>query len=360
MSPARPDAEAPLHAAAFERLFADLAGLDLVLVAVSGGPDSTALMHALARWRDAPGRPSIAVATVDHGLRAVSREEAESVGAAARELGLDHHLLTWSPHPARVSQDAARRARYRLLDGCAARMGADCLVTAHTLDDQAETVLMRAAAGSGLSGLGGMRPVVARNGLRHARPFLQVPKARLVATCRAEGWLYIEDPSNADPLYARVRWRGLMPDLEEQGLDAARLSRLARRLRRADEALDAIATAAFGRLGRPLPEGAVALDGRALAAEQDEIALRVLALTLRQGNPAPIRLERLEACFAAISAALSAREALRRTLAGRQITVARDGQIRVAPEPPRRRGRAPVTEIAAAAPHSLGIDDART
>jgi tRNA(Ile)-lysidine synthase len=360
MSRARPDDEAPLDAATFERLFADLAGPDLVLVAVSGGPDSTALMHALARWKSAPGRPSMAVATVDHGLRATSRAEAEAVGAGAGRLGLDHHLLTWSSRPARVSQDAARRARYRLLDGCAARIGAGCLVTAHTLDDQAETILMRAAAGSGLSGLCGMRPVVARSGLRHVRPLLPVAKARLVATCRVEGWPYIEDPSNADPVYARARWRGLIPDLAEQGLDAARLSRLAQRLRGADEALEVTATAAFSRLGRALPEGTVALDGWALAAEPDEIGLRVLALALRRGNMAPIRLERLEACFAAMSAAISARAALRRTLAGRQITVAKDGQIRIAPEPPRRRGRAPVTEIAAAAPHSLGIDDART
>lgn len=360
MSRAPPDNEAPLDAAAFERLFADLAGPDLVLAAVSGGPDSTALMHALARWSDAPGRPSIAVATVDHGLRAASREEAKAVGATARKLGLDHHLLTWSARPARVSQDAARRARYRLLDGCAARIGAGRLVTAHTLDDQAETILMRAAAGSGLSGLGGMRPVVARNGLRHVRPFLPIPKARLVATCRAEGWPYIDDPSNADPLYARARWRGLMPDLAAQGLDSARLSRLARRLRGADEALEATAAAAFRRLGRTLPDGTVAIEGRALAAEPDEIALRVLALALRHGNASPIRLERLEACFAAVSAAMSARAALRRTLAGRQITVAKDGEIWIAPEPPRHRGRPPVTEIAAAAPHSLGIDDART
>jgi tRNA(Ile)-lysidine synthase len=352
-------APAPLDAAAFDRLFADLASPAPILAAISGGPDSTVLMHALARWAVAPGRPQVITATVDHGIRPDSRAEAEMVGTSARSLGLDHHVLTWSPRPARMSQDAARRARYRLLAECAGAVGAGVLVTAHTLDDQAETVLMRAAAGSGLTGLGGMRPVVARGRLRHVRPFLGVPKARLVATCRAESWAFVEDPSNTDPRFARARWRRLLPMLAEEGLDPARLARLSDRLRRAEEALDRAAAAAFARLCRPFP-GGVEIDGPGLAAEPEEIALRVLARALQQGNSAPIRLERLEACVAALLAAQSTGRRARHTLAGRQISIRRDGWIEIVPEPPRRRGGARVTEIAAGMPHSLGIDAART
>jgi tRNA(Ile)-lysidine synthase len=253
----------------------------------------------------------------------------------------------------------ARRARYCLLHECAAAVGAGVLVTAHTLDDQAETILMRAAAGSGLSGLGGMRPVVAHGRLRHVRPFLMVPKARLVATCRAENWPFMEDPSNADFRFARARWRRLLPALAEQELDGPRLARMAERLRRADEALDHAAAAAFARLSRSHEEG-IELNAPGLAAEPEEIALRVLAQALRQGNAAPVRLERLEACLAALLSAHKGGASTRRTLAGRQLTLARSGWIRIAPEPPRRRGSARVTEIAAGMPHSLGIDDART
>jgi tRNA(Ile)-lysidine synthase len=352
-------AVAPLDAAAFDSLFADLAGCGPILAAVSGGPDSTALMHALARWAAMAGRPRLIAATVDHGARQDSRAEAEMVGTAARQVGLDHYLLTWSPRPARMSQDAARRARYRLLDECASTIGAGVLVTAHTLDDQAETVLMRAAAGSGLTGLGGMRPVVARGRLRHMRPFLGVTKARLVATCWAENWAFVEDPSNADPRFARARWRRLLPVLADEGLDPARLARLSDRLRRAEDALDRATATAFARLSRPCP-GGIELDGPGLAAEPEEIALRVLARALQQGNSAPIRLERLEACLAVLLAAQSTGRRARHTLAGRQITFRRDGCIEIVPEPARRRGGARVTEIAAGMPHSLGIDAART
>jgi tRNA(Ile)-lysidine synthase len=356
----RPDGtDAPLDAGAFDDLFADLARAGTLLAAISGGPDSTTLMYALARWSKPPGRPRIVAVTVDHGLRPDSRAEADAVGVAARSCGLDHHLLTWSPRPERVSQEAARRARYRLLDECAAAIGARCLITAHTLDDQAETIMMRAAAGSGLSGLAGMRPVVARGALTHRRPFLSVPKARLVATCRVEGWPFIEDPSNVDLRYGRARWRRVLPSLAEQGLDAPGLARLAGRLRRADEALDRMAAAAHARLCRSFGT-AIELDAAGLAAEPEEVALRILALALRHGNVAPIRLERLETCLAALLAAFKAGASARRTLAGRQITLARNGQIQIAPELPRRHGSARVTEIAAGAPHSLGIDDART
>ncbi|MDB5589813.1 tRNA lysidine(34) synthetase TilS, partial [Enterovirga sp.] len=220
----------PLGAADFAALFRPLATLPgPILAAVSGGPDSTALLHGLAAWsRAEPGRPPLVAATVDHGLRAAARDEAEAVGAAAAALGVPHHILTWTrPDGGAVSQARARAARYRLLGELAGSLGCAALATAHTLDDQAETVLLRMAAGSGLAGLAAMRPITGRGAVRLHRPLLAVPKARLVATCRAQGWFFATDPSNADPRHARPRWRALMPGLAAEGLDARRLARLA-------------------------------------------------------------------------------------------------------------------------------------
>ncbi|MBN6823114.1 tRNA lysidine(34) synthetase TilS, partial [Methylobacterium organophilum] len=174
-----------------------------MLLAVSGGPDSSALMHAAARLRDATGA-SLRVATVDHGLRPESGAEAEAVGRAARALGLPHAILTWAgAKPGTGLQDAARRARYALLAAHAEAVGAGLVLTGHTRDDQAETVLIRLAAGSGPAGLAGMRAERDLGpGLALGRPFLHLPKASLVAWCAARGVAYARDPANGDPRFA--------------------------------------------------------------------------------------------------------------------------------------------------------------
>lgn len=325
----------------FERAFA---GLVLeggpILAAVSGGPDSIALMHALAAWSGAAGRPAVVVATVDHGLRPSSAPEAEAVGAAAAALGLPHRILAWSDGPSRpASQATARTARYRLLLAHAREVGAGRLATAHTLDDQAETVLMRLAAGSGPAGLAGMSPATCRDGIVHLRPFLDIPKARLVATCRAEGWRFVEDPSNADPRFARSRWRRLLPELASEGLDTHRLARLAARMRRAELALERMTDAAEARAGVAEAGDGIRLDACALAAEPTEIALRLLARALsRRGDAAPLRLERLESCLTALLAARAAGRSVRRTLGGKVLTLDREGSLTIAPEGRRSRG----------------------
>lgn len=337
---------APVGPAAFASLFdpafADLRPGATVLAAVSGGPDSIALMGALAAWSAATDRARIAVATVNHGLRPDSAAEAAGVAAAAAALGLPHRVLRWTGDRAgRVSQAAARTARYALLVAHARAIGAACLATAHTADDQAETILMRMAAGSGIAGLAGMAVRTRRGGVPHLRPLLSVPKAALVATCAAEGWRFVEDPSNRDSRYARTRWRALLPALAEEGLGADRLARLAARAARADAALTTVADELFARLATRR-DGAVELDGAALSSAPAEIALRVLARALSaHAAPSgfPVRLERLEGCLAALVPAVGAGRALRRTLAGQVIACRADGRILISPEPPRRRGR---------------------
>lgn len=322
-------------------LFASLKGARGIVAAVSGGPDSVALLHLIARWR--PSGLPLTVATVDHGLRAESGEEAALVARLSNALGLTHHILPWTgAKPAHGLQEAAREARYALLTSLARTCGASHLVTAHTLDDQAETVLMRLSRGSGLAGLAGMRPVVERNGLLHVRPLLAWPKSALVALCQREGWPFVEDPSNRDERYARARWRRLMPALAAEGLTAERLAGLSERARRAEDALDAKARETFTR-ARLDGGGALRLAARPLVEEPFEIALRAFALALADsaGDRQRLRLERLETCLEALRDAAAAGRPLRRTLAGRLVSLGRRGEITVAPEPARRRGRYP-------------------
>ena len=331
----------------FKNCFEAAALSGKLLVAVSGGPDSIALMHGLAIWGKSRPNISIAVATVDHGLRAQAAQEAADVGEAAARLGLSHKTLHWlGPHPQSGIQEAARTARYALLSEWALSIGAETLITAHTLDDQAETVLMRMAHGSGLAGLAGMSPRTIKNGIGHVRPFLTIAKEHLVATCRARGWAFVVDPSNANPIFARSRWRALAPILAQEGLDAATVARLSERCRRADEALALKAADIFVNShlvsdGRNSPPNArLMLDGLRIMLEPEELAIRVLALALRAvPNTLPPRLERLEECQRTLRTAIGEKRRIRRSLAGTLITVDKTGRIVLSDEPPRTRGR---------------------
>jgi tRNA(Ile)-lysidine synthase len=318
------------------------------VLAVSGGPDSTALMGCAARGR--PGIP-LTVATVDHGLRPASAAEAAAVAGLAADLGLRHRTLAWTgPKPAARLQEAARAARYRLLASFAREVGADLVLTAHTLDDQAETVLMRLCAGSGPTGLAGMAPVRDLDGLTLGRPFLAVPKARLVATCAAQGWPVVHDPSNTDARFGRARLRRLLPLLAEEGLTAGRLARLAGRLRRDEAALAAAAAAALDDLRRPdsRGEGRLVLDGPGLAGLPEAVAVRVAGLAVAAAAPAavpggayPRRLERLERVFLGeVLPALRDGTTRRRTVAG-VLLAAGGGRLTLGPEPPRRPRQPP-------------------
>jgi len=339
---ALPPPEDKLSDDGLDSLFASLNRASGIVAAVSGGPDSMALMHLLARWRARSDKPPVLVATIDHGLRPEAADEAAFVAREAADLGLSHRILAWTgDKPSTGIQEAAREARYRLLVAYARQEGASHLVTAHTLDDQAETVMMRLSRGSGLSGLAGMRPETEKQGVCHARPLLDWPKSRLLDLCHGQGWPFVVDPSNANEDYARVRWRRLMPLLAEEGLTAERLARLAERAAQADAALDLTARKALARAEPALAEGGLSFRGGILADEPFEIALRVLEMALAQAGLAldNSRLSRLESCTARLREAVRAGEGLRLTIAGALVRMGHSGQVFIAPEPPRRRGR---------------------
>src|SRR6185369_13682921 len=215
----------PVTATEARALFADLKGRPALLLAVSGGPDSTALMVLAARWRDAlKAKPKLIAVTVDHGLRKDAKAEAAAVARLARKLKIAHRTLRWrGKKPATGLQQAARTARYRLLAEAARDVGASHVLTAHTLDDQAETVLIRMSRGSGLTGLAAMARAAAVPGASElvlVRPLLDIAKARLIATLRAAKLPFADDPSNRDPRFTRARIRSLMPTLAVEGHDA--------------------------------------------------------------------------------------------------------------------------------------------
>jgi tRNA(Ile)-lysidine synthase len=188
-----------------------------VAVAVSGGADSLALMLLLDHWARSVGGEVHAL-TVDHDLRPESAVEARQVGEWARAHGIDHHVLRWQDQKSATGlQAAARKARYDLMMDWCRKAGVLHLATAHQHDDQRETVAMRLARGGASEmGLSGMSLIVPRDGVRLLRPLLPVPGALLRHFLTARGQAWIEDPSNQQTRFERIRWRqgneGALPD----------------------------------------------------------------------------------------------------------------------------------------------------
>ncbi len=249
-----------------------------VALAVSGGPDSMALAYSAKRWGQ---RPLVAL-IVEHGLRPESAAEAGQVKKNLKEMGIEAEILPWSHGEVegRV-QEKARAARYGLLIEACRRLGAGDLLFAHHRDDQAETVLMRLAKGSGIDGLAGMPEESERGGIRFLRPFLGLSKEELVRTCQEAGVPYVIDPTNGTDKYARGRLRKIMPLLASEGLTAENLARLSARAREAKEALDMATREFMGRAAQEGDGGILRLNRELLCAAPRAIALRAVAAALR-------------------------------------------------------------------------------
>jgi tRNA(Ile)-lysidine synthase len=250
-------------------------------IAVSGGPDSMALAFCLHRWSRERGFISRAL-IVDHGLRPESAVEAETVRQRLTALGLDAEILRWE-HDAVVTRlhTTARKARYRLLADACKRHSISDLWLAHQMEDQAETIVMRLAKGSGIDGLAGMSGASTFDGVRLLRPFLGVPKARLIATCDTAGLAYVEDASNRSEKFARGRLRRILPFLAEEGLTLERLIDLGARASEAKEALEHYTQELLHRSASRDEAGAARLALDALREAPRAIAARALARALQ-------------------------------------------------------------------------------
>lgn len=315
-----------------------------MLLAVSGGPDSITMMGLAGAAR--AFLPPLAIATVNHGLREEAQFEADAVADFAAELGLPHCTLHWQDRPqGPVSQEAARKGRYALLAGHARAIEASHLVTAHTLDDQAETVLLRLTGGTGTAGLGAMRHNIRRGAVGHLRPFLDIPKSRIIATAERNGWLFSSDPSNEDTRFKRVRLRALMPLLANEGLTTERLGTLAARARRTEEAIELLARRGMSDLvTRKAPDGgAVRLMSGPFLSEPFELALRMLRQAMfsigteeQQGSAIP--LGKLEIMLRNLRMAIRDDRPFRSTLAWSVVAYG-GGYIELRTAPPRRQAR---------------------
>lgn len=208
-------------------------------VAVSGGGDSIALTMLLANWAKDKGI-SIHALTVDHGLRPESTEEAKTVSRILKPFGISHKILTWEgKKPKTRIQELARQARYQLMSDYCLTHRIPYLCVAHHAQDQMETILFRMAKGTGIDGLAGMRPVhILENGLIILRPLLSLSHEDLLATLKSENINWIEDPSNKNNVYARVRMRQTLQSLENEGLSSTRISSLSNRIIQSVQLID--------------------------------------------------------------------------------------------------------------------------
>ncbi len=296
-------------------------------LAVSGGSDSRALLHLAHGWASAHGR-ALRVLTVDHGLRPEAAAEAQQVAALCQSLGLPHQTLAWGSPVAR--QSAARRARHALLATALRAEGGHLLLTGHTATDQAETVLMRARQGSGWYGLAGMRrlslsPVWPEGeGVWIARPLLGETRATLRTALEREGVAWIDDPSNTNPAFERVRVRRLLARAEGLHVRTLTCQQGFARLRAVEDAF----------LARWLLEVGVVTGGSAtagLAGLPPERAARGLGVLLQcvAGRETPPRSESLASLAARIAAPSGFRGA---TLGGVRLRPRRNG-LRLSAEP---------------------------
>ena len=326
-----------VSASRIDALLSSLNDVRLPLIAVSGGPDSTALLVMAAEWAARRGKP-LAAATVDHGLRPDSATEAKAVAALCARLGVAHRTLVWTGQkPSTRIQERAREARYRLLIEHARGIGADAVVTAHHADDQAETVLIRLLHGSGIAGLRGMGRETVRDGIAVVRPLLGLPKEELIRFCRLRGVLFADDPSNGDPRYARAALKPALVKFAKVGLDRDAWARLARRAGEAEEALALFAARIETQLGAEGPIDARALFGEPIAVVQRVLVRRIAAAGGRE--PSRIGLEKIEALAAALQAALAEKRAFRANVGGAIARLDASGALDFAPEPPRRAPR---------------------
>ena len=256
-------------------------------LAVSGGPDSMALAYLTQRWAVALPQPvEVHAFIVDHALRPDSAAEATAAQTDLAKLGIPARILRWD-HPPLASrlQATARVARYRLLAAACREQGIGHLLLAHQAQDQAETILMRLAKGSGVDGLAGMARQSDYEGIALWRPLLSVPKEALIATCAAAGLPFATDPGNTASRFARGRLRQVMPLLAAEGLTLDRLLALGTRAAEVKQALDHYTLMLAQTATTMDAAGAIHIQMEPLRAAPRAIIERLLGMALRAIHP---------------------------------------------------------------------------
>lgn len=289
-------------------------------VAVSGGPDSMALAFLLSAWLGVH-RPSarLHALIVDHALRPESAQEAQHVHETLSAWpNITSTILRWE-HPSLTHklQEEARHARYALMTAYCKTHNIPALFLGHHGDDQAETVLFRLAKGSGLDGLCAMRPVSqSQTGLTLLRPLLPFPKIRLIETCQAHHIPFVQDPSNSNSGFARIRLRQSSDILEKEGLTAKRLNLTAHRLGRARDALEYYTSQAYPTLEKEKDTDRIVFHLSCFQALPEEISLRCLLRAMNNLAPHESYAPRLERCEVLHQDLLKSAPFRKRTLAG--------------------------------------------
>jgi tRNA(Ile)-lysidine synthase len=320
---------------------------DRVLVAISAGPDSTALLATLASLRDAGRLAGLTALHVDHGLREGGALDGDQARRTCARFGVPFTSVRVRVGPGNV-QSSARTARYRALRAAAARDGATRIATGHTRTDQAETFLLRALRGAGARGLSAIPP---RRGAI-VRPLIDAGREEVLAFLEAEGLAWREDPSNASPRFARNALRlEAMPALRrlEPRLERA-LARAADLLRDDERALARRARAVVQAAG----EGAPGVPVAALSGEARAVRRRVVRALWRAAGR---RARALPAAQVDAVLALAARgRPGRLSLPGRLEARVAEGVLRIAPPAP-RAGALP--EVVVGGPGTYALGDLR-
>ncbi|MEM6812107.1 MAG: tRNA lysidine(34) synthetase TilS [Pseudomonadota bacterium] len=273
-------------------------------IGISGGPDSLALAHSLIEFF--PDK-ELYFFTVDHDLRESSEQEAQDMAAWIQSLkkdNLHHHILKWEGEkPKTAILEKARQVRYNLIFKFCEQNNIQNLFLGHHQDDQAETFLIRLAKGSGIDGLSSMRDISENDhNILLARPFLNLRKKNLTEYCDKYNLPYINDPTNENDSYLRPRLRSSMGILEGEGLSVERLSKTAKRLSRANKALENFVDQAQQDILH-VQNNKIILNLQTYLSLEEEIALRLLSRSLekfRIDAVYRVRMEKLEDLFEAL------------------------------------------------------------
>ncbi|MBS0235812.1 MAG: tRNA lysidine(34) synthetase TilS [Proteobacteria bacterium] len=254
--------------------------IEEIALAVSGGVDSMCMAYLMHSWAQ-QNSAKIVVLIVDHRLRTESTAEAITVRNWLEANGIEAHILPWiSGRPKSNIHQLARTERYRLLTNYCKANNISRIVTAHNADDQAETIMMRIARGTGLTGLTGIKASGMHNGISVLRPLLQFSRQQIRVTMEMAGWQWIEDPSNNDPKYTRTKIRRALQHFPHKELLNQRCNLLAHNLSRTETYLvqqtENFIKTYVGTSKSNNGKASITINHQALCDEHEEIALRAL------------------------------------------------------------------------------------